>query len=89
MRSEHVRAAEALRRRIYIWRYQVAFEQDVWQETRTYFREAPDTKQRLQTAVSQIAPVRNEIAHVREIDRDRLLRADLACSEVIGMLNRT
>ena len=37
-------------------------------------------------AVDQIAPVRNEIAHVREIDRDRLLRASVACADVLEML---
>jgi len=37
-------------------------------------------------AVNQIAPVRNEIAHVREIDRDRLLRASMACADVLEML---
>lgn len=64
------------------------FAQDVWEEARAYFGGAKDAKQRLQTAISQIAPVRNEIAHVREVDRDRLLRADLACSDVLEMLNR-
>ena len=54
------------------------FAPDVWQEARVHFGEAKDAKRRLQTAVSQIAPVRNEIAHVREIDRNRLLRADLS-----------
>jgi hypothetical protein len=47
---------------------------------------APDGKQRLQSAVSQIAPVRNEIAHIREVDPDRLLRARLACDDVLKML---
>ena len=45
-----------------------------------------DAKQRLQSAVGQIAPVRNEIAHVREVDRDRLLRASVACADVLEML---
>jgi hypothetical protein len=35
---------------------------------------------------NQIAPVRNEIAHVREIDQDRLLRASVACADVLEML---
>jgi carboxyl-terminal processing protease len=34
-------------------------------------------KQRLLSAVDQIAPVRNEIAHVREVGRDRLIRASV------------
>jgi hypothetical protein len=45
-----------------------------------------DGKQRLRSAIDQIAPVRNEIAHVREVDRDRLLRAGLACTDVLEML---
>ena len=83
-------AAEALRVVDYLYLGQLPnllFAQDVWQEARSHFKEAQDVKQRLQTAVSQIAPVRNEIAHVREVDRDRLLRADLACSDVLQMLN--
>ncbi len=41
---------------------------------------------RLQAAISQIAPVRNEIAHVREVEQDRLLRATVACADVLAML---
>ncbi|CAN5475032.1 hypothetical protein BH20ACI3_BH20ACI3_01780 [soil metagenome] len=62
------------------------FAADVWQESRARLGGALDTKQRLQVAISQIAPVRNEIAHVREVDRDRLLRANLACTDVLAML---
>jgi hypothetical protein len=47
---------------------------------------AQDVKQRLLSAVDQIAPVRNEIAHVREVGRDRLLRASVACADVLEML---
>jgi hypothetical protein len=50
------------------------FATDAWQDARHRFGGAPDGKQRLQSAVGQIAPVRNEIAHVREVDSDRLLR---------------
>ncbi len=63
------------------------FAADVWQEVRGRLGEARDAKQRLQTAVSQIAPVRNEIAHVREVEPDRLLRANLACADVLAMLH--
>ena len=64
----------------------ILFAQDVQQEARTRFSGAQDLKQRLSAAVTQIAPVRNEIAHVREIDRDRLLRASVACADVLEML---
>lgn len=33
-------------------------------------------------AVSAIAPVRNDIAHVREVDRERLMRATLAAADI-------
>jgi hypothetical protein len=62
------------------------FTADVWQDARGRFSGAQDAKQRLQAAVSQIAPVRNEIAHVREVERDRLLRASVACADVLEML---
>ena len=64
----------------------ILFSPDVQQEARPRFTGAQDPKQRLLAAVSQIAPVRNEIAHVREIDRDRLLRASVACADVLEML---
>jgi len=62
------------------------FAADVWQHARLRLGGVPDGKQRLQSAIALIAPVRNEIAHVREVDRDRLLRASVACSDVLGML---
>lgn len=62
------------------------FDAHVQQEARGRFSKGPDAKQRLLAAVSQIAPVRNEIAHVREVDRDRLLRASVACADVLEML---
>jgi uncharacterized protein (DUF433 family) len=64
----------------------ILFAPDVQQEARSRFSGAQDPKQRLQAAVSQIAPVRNEIAHVREIDPDRLLRASVACADVLDTL---
>jgi len=62
------------------------FEADVWQDVRHRMGSAPDGKQRLQSAIGQIAPVRNEIAHVREVDRGRFLRASVACADVLEML---
>ncbi|MCA1563197.1 MAG: DUF262 domain-containing protein [Acidobacteria bacterium] len=64
----------------------ILFAQDVQQEARTRFSGGQDPKPRLLAAVNQIAPVRNEIAHVREIDRDRLLRATVACTDILEML---
>jgi hypothetical protein len=61
------------------------FEADVQQEARGRFSKGQDPKQRLLAAVDQIAPVRNEIAHVREVNRDRLLRANVACTDVLEM----
>jgi hypothetical protein len=65
------------------------FATDAWQDARHRLGGAPNAKQRLQSAVGQIAPVRNEIAHVREVDRDRLLRASVACADVLEMLRQT
>jgi hypothetical protein len=64
------------------------FAADVWQTARGRFGGAADAKQRLSAAISQIAPVRNEIAHVREVELDRLLRASVACADVLEMINR-
>ena len=38
------------------------------------------------SAISQIAPVRNEIAHIREVSPDRLLRANVACGDVLALI---
>ena len=62
------------------------FANDVWQEVRSRLRDEADAKQRLQGAVGQIAPVRNEIAHVREVAPDRLLKATVACDEILALL---
>ena len=62
------------------------FANDVWQEVRSRLLDETDAKQRLQGAVGQIAPVRNEIAHVREVAPDRLLKATVACDDVFALL---
>jgi hypothetical protein len=62
------------------------FSADVQQEARRRLGGSPDAKQRMLSDVDQIAPVRNEIAHVREVDRDRLLRASVACADLLQML---
>jgi hypothetical protein len=45
-------------------------------------------KQRLQGAIAQIAPVRTEIAHVREVDKERLMRATVACGDLLAMIGK-
>jgi hypothetical protein len=62
------------------------FANDVWPEVRSRLRDEADAKQRLQGAVGQIAPVRNEIAHVREVAPDRLLKATVACDDILALL---
>jgi hypothetical protein len=64
------------------------FANEAWQRARERLGAASDTKQRLQTAIAQITPVRNEIAHVREVSQDRLQRANLACGDVLRMLTQ-
>jgi len=66
----------------------LAFADDVWQEVRSRLRNEADIKQRIQIAVGQIAPVRNEIAHVREVASDRLLKATVACDDLAALLER-
>jgi hypothetical protein len=61
------------------------FANDVWNTTRERLVGA-DAKQKLQTALSNILPVRNEIAHVREISSERLQRASLACADVRSLI---
>jgi hypothetical protein len=63
------------------------FSGDVWQLAQERLGSARDLKQRLQVAIGVITPVRNEIAHVREIDPDRLLRAKVACNEILSLFD--
>ena len=62
------------------------FAKETWQQARLRLSGVEDAKLRVQSAIATIAPVRNEIAHVREIDNDRLLRATVACSDLLKML---
>jgi hypothetical protein len=62
------------------------FATDAWPDARQRLGGAQDAKQRLQSSISLIAPVRNEIAHVREVGNDRLLRASVACTDVLEMI---
>lgn len=64
----------------------LVFRQDVWSEASTRLGGRPDAKQKLQEAIAVIAPVRNEIAHVREVSRERLMRAELACNDILSMV---
>jgi hypothetical protein len=43
------------------------FADAVWQEVKSKLAHVNDLRRRLQSAMDQIAPVRNEIAHVREV----------------------
>jgi hypothetical protein len=62
------------------------FKQGVWQEVRQRLGNDADLKGKLQTAINHIVPVRNEIAHVREIALEKLQRASLACADIRAML---
>jgi hypothetical protein len=65
------------------------FSNDVWSDAKERLGNAQDVKQRLSNAITQITPVRNEIAHVREVPPDRLQRADVACKDVLSMIGKT
>jgi hypothetical protein len=62
------------------------FRKDVWAGSSVKLPVNPEIKVKLQSAIEQIAPVRNEIAHVREVSPERLQRANVACLDVLGML---
>jgi hypothetical protein len=62
------------------------FANEVWAEARARLQADPEIKHRLRRAIDQIAPVRNEIAHVREVSPDRLQQASVACAEVLRMV---
>jgi len=84
-------AAEALSVVDYLYLGQLSsllFTNETQQETRTHLGGGSDVKQRLTAAVAQIAPVRNEIAHVREVSADRLMKASVACADVLELLGR-
>ena len=65
------------------------FSPETQQEARTRLGGEADVKQRLASAVSQIAPVRNEIAHVREVSAEKLMKANVACGDVMELLRNT
>jgi hypothetical protein len=62
------------------------FAGDAWAEARGRFGDRADARRSLQEAVDAIAPVRNDIAHVREEERTALMRASVACDDVLAML---
>jgi hypothetical protein len=64
------------------------FANDVGTEAKARFGTAPDARQRLTAALDPIVPVRNEIAHVREVSPDRLQRVSVACGDVLTMLGK-
>jgi hypothetical protein len=64
---------------------ELLFKPDVWQAARPHLK-GDDPKGKLREAVTHIGPVRNEIAHVREVLPERLQRANLACLDVQGMI---
>lgn len=63
------------------------FANDVQQETRSRL-DAPDAKRKLNDAVDLIAPVRNEIAHVREVSPQRLQETSVACDDMLALFKR-
>jgi len=62
------------------------FANEVWPDAKVRLGGASDIKQRLNDAIVQITPVRNEIAHVREVSPDRLQKANVACVDVLTTL---
>lgn len=62
------------------------FANDVWSKTKELLGGRDDIKQRLNTSLPSITPVRNEIAHVRDVPVERLQKAHVACREVLSLL---
>jgi hypothetical protein len=62
------------------------FAADTQQEARERLGGAKDIKQRLSDAVAHIAPVRNEIAHVREVAPERLMKVSVACADILSIV---
>lgn len=62
------------------------FANSVWNEARAALGGREDARKKLSEAIAVITPVRNEIAHVREVAVDRLQRTHLACRDVVAML---
>ncbi|MFO0649323.1 MAG: DUF262 domain-containing protein [Polyangiales bacterium] len=62
------------------------FVGEAWQEARQRFGGVDNPKAKLQEAIQDIAPVRNEIAHVREVSAVQLQRAMVACADVIALI---
>lgn len=62
------------------------FSNEVWKDVKERLGNGHDSKQQLSMAITHITPVRNEIAHVREVSQDRLLKANLACGDVLAMV---
>ena len=65
------------------------FVGEIWQDARERLGGSKEAKQKLVEAVAIITSVRNEIAHMREVDQDRLLRAKVACGDVLKMARAT
>jgi hypothetical protein len=64
------------------------FSNDVWPDAKVRLGNKPEIKQLLNNAITQITPVRNEIAHVREVPAERLQKANVACNDVLAMIAR-
>ena len=65
------------------------FASEVWHYVKSKLNDAADAKPRLQVPIREIAPVRNEIAHVREVAPERLLKTTVVCRDVLGLLSGT
>lgn len=64
------------------------FSNDAWPEAQKRLKVGHDGKQQLETAVQQIASVRNEIAHVREVSTAQLQKTGVACNDLLEMIGK-
>lgn len=62
------------------------FSNDAWPDAQKRMKAGANGKQQIETAVQQIAAVRNEIAHVREVSTAQLQKTSVACNDLIEMI---
>jgi hypothetical protein len=62
------------------------FSNDAWPDAQKRLKLGANGKQLIETAVQQIASVRNEIAHVREVSTAQLQKTSVACNDLLELI---
>lgn len=64
----------------------VLFAASVWPAVQQRYGWSKESRQKLRSTLDQLIPVRNAIAHVREVEQNALLRATVAAEDIATML---